>query len=95
VLPILNENLETLFYDNNPIYDIIDSSNLVIINKKIQILHKFCYLYYCLKFKTQFRNLLWKKIREPKIIQNYHPSYLYNFLKDENTDLDVVLNSWV
>jgi hypothetical protein len=99
MLPTLNKNLRLLLtYDYNPIYEIIDSHNLFIINKKIQILHKFCYLYYCLKFKTQFRDFLWKKIREPKIIQNYHPSYLNKLLIDDaegTEDLDMVLNSWL
>ena len=97
LLPPLNENLETLFYDNNPIYQIIDSNNLFIINKKLKILHKFCYLYYCLKFKKQFRDLLWKKIREPKIMKNYHPSYLNKLLIDDaegTEDIDMVLDNW-
>ena len=100
ILPTLNANLEELHYNNNPIYEIIDSNDLFIINTKLQILHKFCYLYYCLKFKTQFRNLLWQKIREPKIMKNYHPSYLNKLLIDDNEgtedlDIDMVLNSWV
>jgi hypothetical protein len=98
MLPTLNKNLRLLTYDYNPIYEIIDSNNLLLINKTIQILDKFCHLYYCLKFKTQFRDFLWKKIREPKIIQKYHPCYLNKILTDEpedTVDLDIVLNSWV
>ena len=94
-LPTLNENLLLLTYDYNPIYEIINSDDLFIINTKLQILHQFCHLYYCLKFKTQFRDLLWKNIREPKIIQNYHPSYLKQLLTDENTDIDMVLDNWL
>jgi len=103
VLPILNSNLRELYYVNNPIYKVISSSdlfdNLFILNKKLKILHNFCHLYYCLKFKTQFRDFLWKKIREPKIIQKYHPSYLNKLLIDdaegtEDLDIDMVLNSW-
>jgi hypothetical protein len=96
-LPSLNAHLEQLHYNNNPIYEIIDSNDLFIINTKLQILHKFCYLYYCLKFKTQFRDLLWQKIREPKIMKNYHPSYLNKLLIDgtEDLDIDLVINSWI
>ena len=65
-MPPLNDNIEQLYYNNNPIYEIIDSNNLFIINKKLKILHKFCHLYYCLKFKTQFRNLLWQKNKRTK-----------------------------
>ena len=92
-IPNLNENLYALYYYNNPIYTIIDSDNLIIIRKKLQILYIFRHLYYCLKFKSQFWHLLWK-IREPKIMQKYHPSYLYDFLKDENIDIDMVLDNW-
>jgi Leucine-rich repeat (LRR) protein len=94
-LPTLTENLEELYFHTNPIYKIIYSNNLFIIKQNLKILHEFCHLYYCLKFKKQFRDLLWKKIREPKIIQNYHPSYLEELLTDENVDIDVVLNSWL
>ena len=104
MLPILNSNLRELYYVNNPIYKVISSSDLFddlfILNKKLKILHNFCHLYYCLKFKTQFRDFLWKKIREPKIIQKYHPSYLNKLLIDdaegtEDLDIDMVLNNWV
>jgi Leucine-rich repeat (LRR) protein len=97
-LPNLNLGLQELYYYNNPIYKIIDGNNLFIVNNKIQILHKFCHLYYSLKFKKQFRDFLWKKIREPQIIQKYHPSYLNKLLIDDaegTEDLDMVLNSWL
>jgi Leucine-rich repeat (LRR) protein len=94
-LPRLNKKLNTFWYDNNPIYEIINSDKIFLINTKLKILHNFCHLYYCLKFKRQFRDFLWKKIREPKIIQKYHPSYLLNFLTDENADIDVVLENWL
>jgi Leucine-rich repeat (LRR) protein len=93
-LPRLNKNLMLLSYHHNPIYEIINSDDLFIIRKKLEILHTFFHLYYCLKFKRQFRDFLWKKIREPKIIEKYHPSYLLKFLKDENADIETVLNSW-
>ena len=96
-LPSLNANLQELYYYNNPIYQIINNDFLFIINTKLKILHKFCYLYYFLKFKTKFRDFLWKKIREPKIMKNYHPSYLNKLLIDgtEDLDIDLVLNSWI
>jgi len=36
---------------------------------------------------------LWELIRKPKIIQKYHPNYLFENLH-EDSDLDFVLNSW-
>jgi hypothetical protein len=33
------------------------------------------------------------KVREPKIMKQYHPSYLIENLH-EDTDLDEVLNEW-
>jgi hypothetical protein len=92
-LPSLNENLRALYYFYNDIYTIIDSDNLVIIRKKLKILYNFRHLYYCLKFKPQIWRLLWK-IREPKIMQKYHPSYLDELLTNENIDIDIVLDKW-
>jgi len=69
---------------------------LVIIRKKLKILYIFRHLYYSLKFKSQFLHLLWK-IREPKIIKKYHPSYLEELLKDDvegTLDIDMVLDNW-
>jgi hypothetical protein len=67
--------------------------NIDIINIQIQQLNKFRHLYYSLKFKKPLRYLLWKKIREPKIMKKYHPSYLIENLH-EDTDLDELLNNW-
>ena len=65
-LPYLNEKLECLHYMENPINEIIKNNKISIINQKVKILNNFRFLYYCLKFKKQFRDLLWVKIREPK-----------------------------
>jgi len=46
------------------------------------------------KFKKQFRNWLWEKIRRHKIEKIFHPSYLIENLMDEKTDLDTILNHW-
>ena len=62
-------------------------------NQKLKIFNKFRYLYYCLKFKKQFRNWLWVKIREPKIREKYSHNYLVENLH-EDTDLDELLDNW-
>jgi Leucine-rich repeat (LRR) protein len=75
-LPSLNENLQTIFFSDNPIHEIINTYDKSIINQKVKILNNFRFLYYCLKFKKQFRDWLWMKIREPKIQKKYHYRYL-------------------
>ena len=93
-LPYLNEKIELCDYSVNPIYEIISTRDKHITNQKVKILNNFRYSYYCLKFKKQFRDLLWVKIREPIIRKKYHPKYLIENLPDEETDLDEVLNNW-
>jgi hypothetical protein len=89
----LNEKLRTIVYNDNPIFEIINSDVIEIIKQKMQVLTNFQYLYYCLKFKKHFRDLLWVKIREPKIRIKYSPDYLVEHLH-EDTDLDELLNNW-
>ena len=90
----LNENVRILYYSDNPIYEIINSDNKKIIKQKMRVLTNFRFSYYCVRFKKQFRDWLWVKIREPKIQEKYHPSYLIENLY-EDTDLDTVLDNWV
>jgi Leucine-rich repeat (LRR) protein len=85
----LNENVRICYHDN-PIYEIIGDKH---INKKMRVLNQFRYLYYCLKFKKRFRDLLWVKIREPKIREKYSHAYLVENLH-EDTDLEELLNNW-
>jgi hypothetical protein len=76
-LPELNENLKILYCFNNPIYKIINSYDINIIKQRLKILNNFHYLYYCLKFKKQFRDWLWLKVRRPKIFKD---QYIYKAL---------------
>ena len=92
-LPYFNEKIELYDYSINPIYEIISIQHKHIIRQKIKILNNFRYSYYCLKFKKRFRDLLWVKIREPKIREKYHYKYLIENLPNEETDLDTVLNN--
>lgn len=86
----LNEKLEIIRYNNNPICEIIGGTNAI---KKLNILNNFRYLYYSLKYKKRFRDLLWVKIREPKIREKYSHDYLVKNLH-EDTDLDELLENW-
>ena len=92
-LPTLNEKLLRLNFHDNPISEIITGQNISEIKIQIQKLKKFQYLYFCLKFKNQFRDWLWVKVREPKIMRKYYPSYLNSL--DEDADLDEFLDNWI
>jgi hypothetical protein len=86
-LPKLNENLEILSCSSN-------SNDMNIIKQRLKILNNFCHLYYCLKFKKQFRHWLWVRVREPKIRKKYHYDYLLENLRNEEANLDKVLDDW-
>jgi len=92
-LPTLPQNLEILYFYNNPIYKTINYGNLIKIKQNIQILNNFRHLYYCLKFKKQFRKWLWEKVREPIAKKLYDPNYLVENL-GEDDDLDTFLDNW-
>jgi Leucine-rich repeat (LRR) protein len=94
-IPILPNSIYYMYinYKNNPIYDIIHNDNFDIVKRNIIIINKFRHLYYCIKFRDQFRKLLWEKIREPKIVKKYGPNYLIKHLGDD-ADLDKVLDEW-
>jgi Leucine-rich repeat (LRR) protein len=92
-LPTLPKNLKELYFYNNPIYKIVNGDRLLQIKKNIQIINNFRNLYYCLKFKKQFRKWLWEKVREPKVKIIYNPNYLIENLGYED-DLDEILNNW-
>ena len=92
-LPILPQNIVKFDCSKNPISKIVNSNSLIKTKQNIQILNNFRYLYYCLKFKNQFRKWLWEKVRLPNINKMYNPIYLIENLGDED-DLDAVLNNW-
>jgi Leucine-rich repeat (LRR) protein len=92
-LQTLPQNLREFYYFNNPIYKIVNSNTLFQIKQNIQIVNNFRDLYYCLKFKKQFRKWLWEKVREPIVKKLYNPDYLIENLGDDD-DLDTVLNNW-
>ena len=92
-LPNLNKNLQIFNCYENPIYIVVNDNNDNLIKLNIQKINNFKHLYYCLKFKSRFRKILWEKIREPKIIKHYNPKYLIENLK-ENYKLEEILNSW-
>ena len=64
----------------------------IYVKKQIQILNNFRHLYWCLKFKKQLKKWLWERIREPKIMKQYHPNYLFENLR-KDTDLNKFLDN--
>lgn len=92
-LPTLPNHMIEFNINNNPIVEIIYNGNFNILKKNIDIVNNFRHLYYCIKFRAQFRKCLWEKIREPKIAKKYDPNYLIKNLKN-NADLDKVLDEW-
>jgi len=92
-LPSLNKNLHEIDFNNNPICEIIDigKDTMDICKKQIQILNNFRHLYWCLYFKKQLKKWLWERIRESKIMKQYHPNYLFKNLQ-KDTDLNKFLD---
>ena len=93
-LPTLPKNLKELYCYNNPIYKIVNDDSLFQIKQNVQIINNFRNLYYCLKFKKQFRKWLWEKVREPSAKKLYNPIYLIENLGDDDDDLDTFLDNW-
>ncbi len=62
---------------------------IIQMRNKNNILIRFKELFYAFKYKKQFRDWLWVRIREPKIRNKYHPDNLIKLLEDrENLTLD-------
>ena len=93
-LPHLNEKLKGLYISDNPISEIINGETTNEKRIQIQLLNNYRHLYYSLKFKKQFRDWLWVKIREHKAMKKYNPDYLVEHLQ-EDIDLNDFLDNWV
>jgi Leucine-rich repeat (LRR) protein len=103
-LPSFNNNLNILCLTNNNVSDIIyyktnnldiiyNINNIATINIKNTILNNFRYTFYLLKFKNKFKQWLWEKVREPKIMKKFHPDHLNEL--QENDDLEIFLEKWI
>jgi hypothetical protein len=71
--------------------------HLDIIQKNV-ILNRFKEMFYALKYKRQFRDFLWIKVREPKIRARYHPDNLAKMLEERGEidvdELDALMDKW-
>jgi Leucine-rich repeat (LRR) protein len=87
-------NMNILYRSADAYHGVTDEINITAIkkiNEKSKIYIKFRELYFALKFKKQFRDLLWLRVRQPALLEKYHPKYLSD-LKDED-DLDLYLEN--
>jgi hypothetical protein len=66
--------------------------------QKEYIIGRFKETFYTLKYKKQFRDLLWVKVREPKIRAKYHPQHLFKMLEARGEldvdELDALMDQW-
>ncbi len=67
--------------------------NQMIFKKNIKIYYQFRFTYYCLKYKKKLRDILWEKIRKPKIEMKFSPMELKKYLENKE-DLDS-LDEWI
>ncbi len=100
----INHPIETDIRERLRVFEFINS-NLVNINpeyrrrKPTTIIYKFRKTYYEMKCKNKLRNILWDKIRRPKIEAKYSPQNLKILLQsmedEENMDeLDKTISEW-
>ena len=73
-------------------------TNISEINHITQLLQKVKFTFMCVKYKKQFRDWLWVKVRLPKTQHKYHPNNLIMLLNgiDDNDldDFDNAINNW-
>jgi hypothetical protein len=105
-LPLLPSTLRELNCYNNPILDcyikkddnISMAEYIVEFRKQIKIVNQFRELFYALKYKKKFIDLLWVRIREPKIRNKYKPENLMAMLEEKEDitldELDELLEKW-
>jgi hypothetical protein len=95
-LPLLAHNLEILNCRNNLLIYLFDSDiySLEEIIAHSRLIYRFRYIYYSMKFKSKFRDWLYKKVREPQAQKRFHPSYLLEHLATEDANLEEVLANW-
>lgn len=92
LLPELPLSITELRYNNNPLIYREDSLHFICIAN--QVIENCKYLFYCLKFKRQFRDWLWERVRRPKIEAQFHPSRIAELLENgvDLENLDAELN---
>ena len=95
----MNEKIKVLNIEKNPVHTLLFYSTRKVFFYNNYILNKFRFNYYCLKFKRQFRSLLWEKIRKSKIEAYYHPNNLNILLmnlnySDDDEEFNKMIEEW-
>ncbi len=95
ILPLIPNLIDIFNYEFNPIYDLINSNDINIINKKCNIIRNFIFSYNVFKYKKQFKNFYYKKIVEPRIKMKGNPEYLIKLIEENPCKtLEEVINSF-
>ena len=84
-IPILPVKLREILCEENPL--IYKENTISCINQTNKILGRFQELYYHLKCKKQFREILWERIRQKHIKEDFHPSKIRQLL-DNGIDIE-------
>jgi hypothetical protein len=80
ILPKLPDGLiQVVDVRGNPL--IYRETTIECIRESNRILYSFRNLFHSLKWKRRFRSWLWERVREPKIMKQYHPSKINELLE--------------
>lgn len=96
-LPELPLSIAKLEIEHTIIYDkILMTDNIYEIREIVNKIHRFRVTYYTLKFKQRFRDLLWLKVRLPKIERVNHPDLLRDALMglDSEEELEELVDTF-
>jgi len=104
-LPLLPSTLTDLFCQDNMFLDYYVKQDklsmteyITKLREQIKITNQFRELFYSMKYKKQFQDILWFHVREPKIRNKYHPSNLMAMLEEKEDitldELDELLEKW-
>jgi len=104
MLPELNNSLQELYCYNKQLpkilnyYGFINDQTKSELNNKIRVLNRVRFNIMCWKYKRQFRDWLWVKVRLPMTQRKYNPEKLISLLEniDENDEetFNNVIESW-
>lgn len=101
ILNCNNNNLSCLPYLPNSLQEIYYILNYSMkrypkLDDYKRIVNNFKFLYLTLKIKKILRKWIWEKIKQPKIIEFYHPKNLIKLISYNNDDeISDILDKWV